>query len=96
MRAYLEVALAQQPGRSLLASAAGEAALEEAARQLVAAANAYVLVSHLLWGLWGLIQVHKRVPSKSETPVIMYRSRLLICFGVYERFVNLCLAGPAP
>ena len=56
VRAYLEVALGQQPGRSLLASAAGEAALEEAARKLVAAANAYVPVSHLLWGLWGLIQ----------------------------------------
>ena len=57
MRSYLEAASAHQPHGSHMACDAGEAALEEATRQLVAAANAYVPVSHLLWGLWGLIQV---------------------------------------
>lgn len=30
--------------------------VEEAARKLMVAARAYVPVSHLCWGLWGLIQ----------------------------------------
>ena len=66
MRSYLEAAVAQQPHGSRLTYEAGEAALEEAARQLVAAANAYVPVSHLLWGLWGLIQVAGYSESGSD------------------------------
>jgi hypothetical protein len=57
----LEAALALQQCSSLQACAAGEAAIDEAARQLLAAARAYVPVSHLLWGLWGLIQVCNRL-----------------------------------
>lgn len=58
MRAYLESALALQNCKlGQLASSGQEAALDEAAEQLVAAARAYLPVSHLLWGLWGLIQV---------------------------------------
>ena len=79
VRAYLEVALAQQPGHSLLASAAGEAALEEAARQLVAAANAYVPVSHLLWGLWGLIQVWALSPSVAVVDALAQAPDLIVC-----------------
>ena len=58
VRAYMESALALQGGRGLLASGSQEAALEEAVEQLKAACRAYLPVSHLLWGLWGLIQVH--------------------------------------
>ncbi len=54
----MESALALQGGRGLLASGSQEAALEEAVEQLKAACRAYLPVSHLLWGLWGLIQVH--------------------------------------
>lgn len=54
----MESALALQGGRGLLASGSQEAALEEAVEQLKAASKAYLPVSHLLWGLWGLIQVH--------------------------------------
>lgn len=57
MRAYLESALALQGGKGLLACASQEPALEEAGERLKAAARAYLPVSHLLWGLWGLIQV---------------------------------------
>ncbi|EIE21022.1 hypothetical protein COCSUDRAFT_43387 [Coccomyxa subellipsoidea C-169] len=58
VRAYMESALALQGGRGLLASGSQEAALEEAVEQLKATCRAYLPVSHLLWGLWGLIQAH--------------------------------------
>ncbi len=53
----MESALALQGGKGLLPSSSQEAALEDAVEQLKAAARAYLPISHLLWGLWGLIQV---------------------------------------
>ncbi|CAL8469115.1 g8656 [Coccomyxa elongata] len=58
VRAYMESALALQGGKGLLPSSSQEAALEDAVEQLKAAARAYLPISHLLWGLWGLIQAH--------------------------------------
>ena len=58
IRAYLDSALALQHCTGFVASNRTEAALEEAAAQLLQAANAYIPMSHLIWGLWGLLQVH--------------------------------------
>ena len=57
IRAYLDSALALQHCTGFVASDRTEAALEEAAAQLLQAANAYIPMSHLIWGLWGLLQV---------------------------------------
>ncbi len=59
----MESALALQGGKGLLVSASHEAALEDAVEQLKAAARAYLPISHLLWGLWGLIQVYSHALS---------------------------------
>ncbi|CAK0784100.1 hypothetical protein CVIRNUC_007303 [Coccomyxa viridis] len=56
IRAYLDSALALQHCTGFVASDRTEAALEEAAAQLLQAANAYIPMSHLIWGLWGLLQ----------------------------------------
>ena len=57
IRAYLESALALQHCTGFVASEGTEGAMEEAATQLLQAANAYIPMSHLIWGLWGLLQV---------------------------------------
>lgn len=57
IRAYLESALALQHCTGFVASERTEGAMEEAAAQLLRAANAYIPMSHLIWGLWGLLQV---------------------------------------
>lgn len=57
IRAYLDSALALQHCTGFVASDRTEGALEEAAAQLLQAANAYIPASHLIWGLWGLLQV---------------------------------------
>jgi hypothetical protein len=64
VRAYLESALALQSSSAPGLAAPGgggccreDDALEEAVEKLAAAARAYLPTSHLLWGLWGLIQV---------------------------------------
>ena len=55
--AYLESALALQHCTGFVASERTEGAMEDAAAQLLQAANAYIPMSHLIWGLWGLLQV---------------------------------------
>jgi hypothetical protein len=45
------------PAVAARALATGQGALEAISAQLQAAARAYIPLSHLLWGLWGLIQV---------------------------------------
>ena len=57
IRAYLESALALQHCTGFVASERTEGAMEEAATQLLQAASAYIPMSHLIWGLWGLLQV---------------------------------------
>lgn len=66
VRAYIESALALQYGKGLLASSSQEPALDDAVEQLKAAARAYLPISHLLWGLWGLIQVQSYVSSLTD------------------------------
>lgn len=57
IRAYLDAALALQHCTGFVASEGTEGAVEEAAAQLLQAAIAYIPMSHLIWGLWGLLQV---------------------------------------
>jgi len=57
IRAYLDSALALQHCTGFVASEGTEGAVEEAAAQLLQAAIAYIPMSHLIWGLWGLLQV---------------------------------------
>jgi hypothetical protein len=45
------------PAVAARALATGQGALEAISAQLQEAARAYIPLSHLLWGLWGLIQV---------------------------------------
>ena len=67
IRAYLDSALALQHCTGFVASDRTEAALEEAAAQLLQAANAYIPMSHLIWGLWGLLQVRLCLGSACTT-----------------------------
>lgn len=60
------VAAAQPlPAVAARALTTGQGALEAISAQLQAAARAYTPISHLLWGLWGLIQVSKTFNPRS-------------------------------
>lgn len=82
IRAYLESALALQHCTGFVASDKTEGALEEAAMQLLQAANAYIPMSHLIWGLWGLLQVRTASHTCLLSPVALLHDRLLICWVV--------------
>jgi len=69
VRAYLESALALQPYRGALTASSGEEAVEWAVKELIRAARAYLPISHLLWGLWGLIQVSYLLPANLLLPL---------------------------
>ena len=84
IRAYLESALALQHCTGFVASDKTEGALEEAAMQLLQAANAYIPISHLIWGLWGLLQVYTASHTCLPSPIALMHDTLLI---------NLAVAG---
>ena len=46
--------------------------------QLLQAANAYIPMSHLIWGLWGLLQVRTASHTCLLSPVALLHDRLLI------------------
>ena len=78
IRAYLESALALQHCTGFVALDKTEGALEEGAMQLLQAANAYIPISHLIWGLWGLLQVCTASQACLPSPIALMHDTLLI------------------